>query len=129
MEIRNTSDIADPKVSEMTHQSTPLRDVTLAVRLRAARKVKHWSQQDLATHAGTTQPVIQKIENGKSLRPRNVEAIAEALDVEPAWLAFGSGATVRLSKEAIAVAKVWSELDEPDRSAIRESMLQLVKRS
>lgn len=94
-----------------------------------ARKVKSWSQQDLANRAGTTQAVIQKIENGKSLRPRNIEAIAEALDVEAAWLMFGAGETARLSKEAIAVAKVWSELSESDRKAVRETILRLAKRS
>jgi hypothetical protein len=33
--------------------------------------------------------VIQKIENGKSLRPRNIMDIAQVLNVNPAWLQFG----------------------------------------
>ena len=127
MDIRNAS-VADSEVSEMAKQRTSGRAVTLAARLRMARKVKLWSQQDLANRAGTTQAVIQKIENGKSLRPRNVEAIAEALDVEPAWLMFGTGETVPLSREAIEVARVWSEVREPDRSAIRKTVLRLAKR-
>ncbi len=56
---------------------------TLATRLRNARKHRNWSQEDLATRACTTQAVIQKIEFGKSLHPRNIVAIAEALKVKP----------------------------------------------
>lgn len=102
LDIQN--DTPDSGTAELMAQSTSPRRSSLAARLRMARKVKSWSQQDLANRAGTTQAVIQKIENGKSLRPRNIEAIAEALDVEAAWLMFGAGETARLSKEAIAVA-------------------------
>ncbi len=98
---------------------------TLASRLRTARKHRGWSQQDLATRACTTQAVIQKIENGKSLRPRIIVAIAEALEVEPSWLMFGAGKTAAISPEAIAVAKAWSELSEPERSFVRDSVMRL----
>jgi transcriptional regulator with XRE-family HTH domain len=47
------------------------------------------TQDGLAKEAGTNQAVIQKIENGKSLRPRLIMEIAEALNVNPAWLQFG----------------------------------------
>ncbi|HEX9585205.1 MAG TPA: helix-turn-helix domain-containing protein [Gammaproteobacteria bacterium] len=110
-------------------QSTSRHGAPLGSRLRSARKVKGWSQQDLANRAGTTQAVIQKIENGKSLRPRNIEAIADALDVEAAWLMFGTGESAPLSKEAIEVARVWSELSESDRKAVRETILRLAKRN
>lgn len=98
---------------------------TLATRLRAARKHRAWSQQALAIRACTTQAVIQKIENGKSLRPRIIVAIAEALEVEPSWLMFGAGKTAAISPEAIAVAKAWSELSEPERSFVRDSVMRL----
>ena len=47
------------------------------------------TQDQLAKEAGTNQAVIQKIENGKSLRPRQIMRIAEVLNVNPAWLQFG----------------------------------------
>lgn len=101
---------------------------TLANRLRTARRRRGWSQRELAARANTTQGVIQKIENGDSLRPRIIGAIAEALEVEPAWLVFGASETERLSPEAVAVAKAWSELPEPERSAVRDSVMRLSKR-
>ncbi len=100
---------------------------TLATRLRTARKRRAWTQQELATRAFTTQAVIQKIEFGKSLRPRNIVAIAGALEVEPSWLMFGVSETAQLSPDAIAVAKAWSELSEPARSSVRDSVMRLSK--
>lgn len=100
---------------------------TLASRVRTARRRRGWSQQQLATRANTSQGVIQKIENGNSLRPRIIGAIAEALEVEPAWLVFGARETARLSPEAIAVAKAWSKLPEPERSSVRDSVMRLSK--
>lgn len=126
--IQDTASIATSQESEPVASSKPRRQASLAGRLRMARKVKGWSQQDLADRAGTTQAVIQKIENGKSLRPRNVEAIADALGVEAAWLMFGTGESAGLSREAVAIARMWSELAAPDRDAIRESILRLTKR-
>ncbi|MES9926977.1 MAG: helix-turn-helix transcriptional regulator, partial [Candidatus Thiodiazotropha sp. 6PDIVS] len=41
---------------------------TLGSRLRRKRRERGWTQEELALRAGTNQAVIQKIENGKSLR-------------------------------------------------------------
>lgn len=115
--------IPDKKVT----QPLPATE-TLGIRLRTARQRKSWTQQKLATRANTTQSVIQKIEEGKSVRPRNLVAIAKALKVEPSWLMFGVSETAPLSPEAIAVAKAWSELPEPERSTVRDSVMRLAKR-
>ena len=99
---------------------------TLADRLRVARRRRALSQEALAVRASTSREVIQKIENGKSLRPRKIVAIAEALDVEPSWLMFGDKEPVLgLSSEALAVAKAWSELSEPERASVRDSLMRL----
>jgi transcriptional regulator with XRE-family HTH domain len=98
---------------------------TLANRLRRARKQKGWSQEFLAQRADTSQAVIQKIENGKSLRPRNIERIAEALDVRPAWLMFGVNEVEDLDEEAVQVARAWARLKEPERSAMKETIRRL----
>ena len=58
-------------------------------RIRQIRRDKDLSQEELAALAGTTQAVIQKIENGKSKRPRNLAEIAVAPQVNPAWLQWG----------------------------------------
>lgn len=98
---------------------------TLADRLRRARKQKGWSQEFLAQRADTSQAVIQKIENGKSLRPRNIEHIADALDVRPAWLMFGVNEVEDLDEEAVQVARAWTRLKEPERSAMKETIRRL----
>ena len=102
----------------------PIRE-TLADRLRRARKQRGWSQEYLASRADTSQAVIQKIENGKSLRPRNIERIAKALDVRPAWLMFGVTEVEDLDEEAVQVARAWSRLKEPERSAMKETIRRL----
>jgi len=61
----------------------------IGIRLRTARREKGFTQDQLAREAGTNQAVIQKIENGKSLRPRQIMQISEVLNVNPAWLQFG----------------------------------------
>jgi transcriptional regulator with XRE-family HTH domain len=53
------------------------------------RREKGLTQAELGEKSGTNQAVIQKIENGNSLRPRQIMKIAEILDVNPAWLQFG----------------------------------------
>ena len=125
MESRSTVQIVNTSGKDMSDQGQRPMAATLATRLREARKSHKWSQQDLANRAGTTQAVIQKIENGKSLRPRNIVAIADALDVDPSWLMFGATETAQLPPEAIAVAKAWSELSEPDRSNLKDQLMRL----
>ncbi len=61
----------------------------IGARLRMVRKEKGLTQVQLREIVGINQAVIQKIENGKSFRPRIIMGLAEALDVNPAWLQFG----------------------------------------
>ena len=98
---------------------------TLGGRLRLRRKELGWTQTELATMVGTSQAVIQKIENGKSLRPRILEEIAEALGVRPSWLMFGVQEVGGLEPEALELARAWSKLQEPYRSALREAILKI----
>jgi transcriptional regulator with XRE-family HTH domain len=102
---------------------------SLGQRMRARRQQKGWTQEQLARQAGTNQAVIQKIENGKSLRPRKINEIAEVLGVNPAWLMFGEDAESNLSPDAIAVAEEWSQLSEPHRTRIRQEIHGLSQRS
>jgi transcriptional regulator with XRE-family HTH domain len=58
-------------------------------RLRLVRRERGLTQAQLGEASGTNQAVIQKIENGNSLRPRQIMKIAEILEINPAWLQFG----------------------------------------
>ncbi len=97
----------------------------LGARLRKRRKELGWTQTELAEKVGTSQAVIQKIENGKSLRPRILEELAAALGVKPAWLMFGVEEAGELSDEAIELARAWARLKEPHRTAMREAILRI----
>ena len=61
----------------------------IGARLRMVRKEKGLTQAELGELAGINRAALQKIENCKSLQPRNTMDLAEALDVSPAWLQFG----------------------------------------
>lgn len=72
-----------------------MRKGTLGHRVAVERRFRGWTQEKLARKAGTNQAVIQKIENGGSLRPRKIMEIAAALKVNPAWLQFGPNCAVK----------------------------------
>jgi transcriptional regulator with XRE-family HTH domain len=93
--------------------------------MRYKRLEKGWTQEQLAAQAGTNQAVIQKIENGKSLRPRKIDRIAMVLDVNPAWLMFGDESAATLPPDARNIAEAWNKLPEPHKSRIRQEILNL----
>ena len=97
---------------------------SLGKRLRGRSRELGLTQEQLAERAGTTQAVIQKIENGKSLRPRKIDEIASALDVNAAWLMFGNDRYDDLDSEAMQVAEAWSRLCEPARSTLRREIMR-----
>ena len=112
--------------SDMARRRIESVDVsTLGGRLRKRRKDLGWTQMYLAEQVGTSQAVIQKIENGKSLRPRILEQIAAALGVRPAWLQFEVEEVTELNEEAIELARAWSKLEEPHRTAMKEAILKI----
>ncbi|MCB9812083.1 helix-turn-helix transcriptional regulator [Candidatus Nomurabacteria bacterium] len=99
----------------------------LGERLRFQRRRQRLTQEQLAILAGTNQAVIQKIENGKSLRPRKINELAAALEVNVAWLQCGIGDSTPLSDEAIEVAKSWMKLYEHERAQVRDLLQQLAR--
>lgn len=64
--------------------------MSIGKRLRAARELRHMSQDELAAKAGVSQGAIHKIERF-SVATKNPVEIAMALDVDPVWLATGKG--------------------------------------
>ena len=70
---------------------------SLGERMRFRRRELGLTQDELALLSGTNQAVIQKIENGKSLRPRKLDVIADALNITPAWLLYGDEKNTQLT--------------------------------
>ena len=97
---------------------------SLGGRLRARRREVGYTKEQLVERADTTQAVIQKIENGKSLRPRKVDRIAGALEVKAAWLMYGDDRFDELDQEAQQIASGWARMAEPNQSALREEILR-----
>lgn len=61
----------------------------LSERLRKERRVLNITIEDLAHMAGVSTHIISGIEDGSIPRPRDIYAIANILNVNPAWLQFG----------------------------------------
>ena len=77
---------------------------SLGERMRFRRRELGLTQEELALLSGTNQAVIQKIENGKSLRPRKLDVIADALNITPSWLLYGEEKNTQLTPEAKKLA-------------------------
>ena len=92
---------------------------TLAERMVWARQRKGWRQDDLADAAKVSRDVIAKTEAGITRMPKSIEQIAVALEVPPAWLAFGAAEIDSWDEETLAVAKRYAELPSDLRSAIK----------
>lgn len=91
--------------------------IELGARLRLAREASGMTQEELAQKAGTTQDVVQKIENGHVERPRKLEDLANAVSRSPAWLQFGVEAIDNLTPEAIKAAQALDALPDEKRKA------------
>ncbi len=104
-----------------------VRTTTLGGRLTFSRIEKGWTQHQLAAAVGTSQAVIQRIEAGKCNHPRILSELAEALDVSPAWLMFGVKVIEGLEQEAIETARAWSRLTDPQRSALKQMILNIAE--
>ncbi|MEJ2912759.1 LexA family protein [Pseudoalteromonas sp. C12FD-1] len=93
-------------------------------RIKKRRKELNLTQVQLAEKAGIIQQSLQKIENGTTKNPRNIQALANALDCAPEFLLFGigenensnvaPGPTLKASVPLISwvQAGAWSEINE-----------------
>ena len=64
---------------------------TFGTRLKEARQRKVLTQAELAHAAGVALITVNRLENDaiEDPRPGTVRKLAQALDVDPAWLLFG----------------------------------------
>lgn len=87
---------------------------SLAVRLKALRTKLNLSRAELADAAGVTTGPIQNIELGRGAPGVDtIERLATALNVSPAWLAFGGGELPLRLTQSTARAKA-SAVNGPD---------------
>ena len=89
-------------------------------RVRALRKARHWSQEDLATHAGVSVKTVSRIETGQVEDPRGptVSRIATALGI--------AEGDIRGELPELPVTGAADQLDRIE--AIVTELLELVRR-
>jgi len=96
--------------------------MNISERIKIRRKKLGLTQAELAEIADCSQQTIQKLESGLINNPRNIEALAAALQTTPEYLRFGVGeldnATVVASAGnylpliSMVQAGVWTEIQE-----------------
>lgn len=111
--------------------------LTLRERLAWARQQKsdrdgaEFTQKDLARLAGVTQGNIAHLESGRTLTSRNIVSIAQALSVDPTWLAEGKGdpfGKPGLDLEAMGLQSVTTvdvEDDHPEVVTIQQVVIKV----
>lgn len=97
--------------------------MTIADRIRDARRERKLSQSELGRRVGVTRGAVWAWESGqtKGLTPDNLVSTADALGVEVRWLATGEGPKeVRsLSDDEAAWLDLYRHLDPDRRKAAR----------
>lgn len=69
----------------------PLRCAGLSARAREARAALGLSVREVGRRGGTAEGLARSVENGTMPSLDMLELLAKALQVSPAWLAFGEG--------------------------------------
>jgi transcriptional regulator with XRE-family HTH domain len=95
---------------EPTPHTDKLRSLGVAARLREARQARGLSVRVLATAAGVSHTAVGNVERGTMPGLDTAEALAVALGVSPAWLAYGLGPMELPSRRRKAAAAT----PEPD---------------
>lgn len=98
--------------------------MSLGKRVKEERKKLGYTQIKLSEVSGITQQTLQKIEDGTTKNPRNIEALAKALQSAPEYLRFGisdninnnvsPGPDIKSTVPLISwvQAGAWSEINE-----------------
>lgn len=86
--------------SNLIELPNTLDGMNIGDRIRAERKDKNWSQEELARRSGVSQGLISQFENGINKGSQHLTSLARALDVEPDWLEKGKGSKKRRETNA-----------------------------
>lgn len=114
---------------------------TLGERIRAERQARGMTLTELGRRAGVSPGMLSDLEQNRSKGSTRLHEIAKALQVNPHWLAAGSGhksahgiseaapSTYHgyiMSEEAAMLAGEWDKLEGPLKEQIREMIEVLV---
>jgi transcriptional regulator with XRE-family HTH domain len=94
----------DPRMSSEQQKAS------IGAQVRRARKARGWTTLQLAHEAGVAQGTVLSVENGRNVRPGNLKAVMDALDV----IATNDDTTPDESvKLALDLVKKWLLAMEP----------------
>lgn len=103
--------------------------MTLADRLKQARKAAGMTQAALAAASGVKQQMVSKLERGISRATSDIVALAMAMDVSPVWLSTGEGrkdavnsapSYTKLSPQVLGLARRIIALPQPQRRIVEQ---------
>lgn len=99
---------------------------TLAERIAKRREELGMSQNALAKKTKVSQQSINKIETGQTRNPRHLDKLAEALDVTPQWLLFGTNrANESDVQDSSLEAREWESMEQDQHEFIEVSVLNV----
>lgn len=99
---------------------------TLAERIAKRREELGMSQNALAKKTKVSQQSINKIETGQTRNPRHLDKLAEALDVTPQWLLFGTHKAHESDvKDSSLEAREWESMEQDQHEFIEVSVLNV----
>ena len=99
-------------------------DKAVGARLRAARRKKGWSQNELSIRLGLQSETVSRYETGAvPLSLAMLFQVAKVLDVGPEELLGLTPKNARLSAEEVEVLSFWRVLD----AAVKKPVLELLR--
>lgn len=102
-------------------QADTMFNMSITERITERRTELGMKSIDLAKKVGVTRGAVSQWESGKveNIRPENLIALADALEVTVRWLATGKGAKEGLSPDAREVAERYASSAPAKRQAFR----------
>lgn len=92
---------------------------TISERLRWARRRAGMTQEQLADASGVSRDIIAKTERGATRMTPRIDQLAKALDVSPAWLAFGRPTIDQWDRDTLELAETYHQLPDDLKAAVR----------
>lgn len=117
--VRNAGSKGEVKLSGMDAGQA----AQVGAQVRRARRAHDWTGAELAERAGVAPGTVVRIENGRSVRPGNLRAVLDALEIPPlADIHRDVDENVRLALDIVEkslMALPAGERDEATRALIR----------
>lgn len=92
----------------------------VGARIRALRKDRGWTQDELAQRAGIAVQTISRAERGGALSIANIKRVGVALEVHPLELFADPGVQGEISTEVRRVVDLMQGLDNEAQRAVRQ---------